>query len=120
MSDEEEFGGGEQFEHGFGSPLWMARAILYMAPQHRLLAAVDEVLKRIWEADDEDFDGFELFDVFVQIATTGIYTPLELSQEYIDEVHAMSEEAREKEIDRRVAEFMEEVDKRGFTDEADT
>lgn len=101
----------DNFEFGFGSTLWMARALIWNANDKLLRLAVNEVLNYLWV--EEDVEVGEIFERIVQISATGKYTEVTFSQEDYEEAVKFADEIIERNIDEEVAKFREQLDNLG-------
>lgn len=62
-------------EHGFESPIWLAKAIIAHADPRMLRVAVVEVIEHLVATAPSGSSPFEIIDRLVQVSTTGRYTP---------------------------------------------
>ena len=98
----------DNVEHGFSSPLWMAKAVVCNADAKLLRFAVCNVLDRLWS--DETLDVEQVFERIVQISTTGRYVEPKFSQEDYEEAVRVADDIAERNIDEEVAKFREQLD----------
>lgn len=62
-------------EHGFESPIWLAKAVIAQADPRMLRVAVVEVIEHLVATAPNGSSPFEIIDRLVQVSTTGRYTP---------------------------------------------
>lgn len=102
-------------EHGFSSPLWMAKAVVSSANAGLLRIAVCNVLDRLWS--DGSLDVEQVFERIVQISSTGRYREPHFTQEDYEEAVKIADDIAERNIDEEVAKFREQLDNLGEEDE---
>lgn len=107
----------ENVEHGFSSPLWMAKAVVCNASSELLRIAVCNVMDRLWSDDTVDVE--QVFERIVQISTTGRYREPHYSQEDYEEAVKLAEEIIERNIDEEVVKFREQLDNLGKEGDGD-
>ena len=95
-------------EYGFSSPLWMAKAVVCTSNAELLRIAVCNVLDFLWT--EEEVDSEDVFDRIVQVATTGKYTEVDITQEEYEEMVKFADEVIEKSNEDEVAKFREQLD----------
>lgn len=98
----------DNVEHGFSSPLWMAKAVVCNASSDLLRVAVCNVLDRLWSDDTVDVE--QVFERIVQISTTGRYVEPKFSQEDYEEAVRFADDIAERNIDEEVAKFRQQLD----------
>lgn len=105
----------DNVEHGFSSPLWMAKAVVCNASSELLRVAVCNVLDKLWSDDTVDVE--QVFERIVQISTTGRYVEPKFSQVDYEEAVRFADDIAERNIDEEVAKFREQLD--GLGEEGD-
>lgn len=108
---------GSNVEHGFSSPLWMAKAVVCNASSELLRVAVCNVLDRMWSDDTVDVE--QVFERIVQISSTGRYREPYFTQEDYEEAVKIADDIAERNIDEEVAKFREQLDNLGKEDDGD-
>lgn len=61
-------------EHGFESPIWLAKAVIAHADPRMLRVAVIEVIEHLVETAPNGTSPFEIIDRLVQVTSVGKYT----------------------------------------------
>lgn len=107
----------DNVEHGFSSPLWMAKAVICNASSELLRIAVCNVIDKLWS--DDTVDAEQVFERIVQISTTGRYVEPKFSQADYEEAVRIADDIAERNIDEEVAKFREQLDNLGKEDDGD-